>query len=389
MSENNTEPMPLKTKETEKSNKGSKTVKVEADKKTSKSGESKKVSTKDSNEKDKKDTKSKVTKDKENTKKEEKETKESKSNRGSEKVSKESSKPKDGLNDDTRTSGCSFNTHNTRTWIKSYYNRPAYVVTYEKKEDPDDKNSKKITAQKGIGIVKGTFCCLTGINEVLMNFVINLAGKRAKKDPKTELIKITEENMMDAVRLDKTLNEALGHYLHSYDPSSVYQKELGINKTEFKTFYETKCMNGNSSLTLDTGATNFMMFLVKKVDTLLCECAFNMALCYGKTQVVDRCILCSLRVVFPVGDLQKSMMLKADNISKRIKKTANKKASDSSKSEEDKNTKKSSKKNKDDNEDHSDNEEDENEEEDDNEDDDQEEDDNEEDDDDDNESDDE
>jgi len=284
-----------------------------------------------------------------------KESSKEKNNKKSEEV-KDVNKP--SVNKDTEESGCHFNVNITKTWMKTFFSRPEYEVSYAKKLDKDSTDSEKIIITKQVGILKGTYCCLTGINEVLISSIINLAGKKAKRDSKSELIKITEENIIDVIRLDNVLNKAFGHFISDFDSTQVYQKELNINKKEFNTFIETQCMHGNSTVTLEQGAFNFVMFILRKIDTLLCDCTFQMARCYGKTQINDRSIFCALKIIIPSGELQKSMLIKADDITKRKKEKSLDKKDKKDKSDTKNKNNKNNKNNNDDDDDDDDDEDD-------------------------------
>jgi len=357
--------MPSKSKDTDKSDKSKKTdktIKLESKKDDkvdtksknhketdTKSKDHKETETKSKNHKET-DTKSKdhketETKSKSKDTKSEKETKSFDKSDKSDKSDKEV-ETKSKSNQLTLKSGCHFNVNKTKNWIKNFYSRPNYQIVSKKKtnkseEDDDDDDDKK---EKHMGCFKSGYCVLTGINEVIMNNLINQAAKKAKKDVKTGLLKITEENMIDVIRLDKELNKALGHFIDEYNSSNTYQKELDISKAELNSFVENKCMNGNSTLFLDVNAANFLMFIVRTVDSLLCECSFQMSSCYFKSNINSDNIIHSLKVIFPVGQMQKSMLLKADDVSNRVKDDKNKKSlSDNSDDSNDSNNKKSSK----------------------------------------------
>ena len=231
-----------------------------------------------------------------------KDTKSTKEKKQFEKVDKG-----DAPNQATAEAGCYFNVNNVKSWLKGYYMRYPIPVT--------NKETKVVT-QGQVKLTKGVHACLTGTDEVLCSALVNLAGKRAKKNG-ADLYVITEENMMDSVRMSKELNWTFSKYLDSYDNTHTYNAEMKLSKKDVMAFVEERCLNGNSSVTLDSGAFNFLMFTMHKSRIMLAESAFQMSQCFGRSSVSDKGILFSVRLVFPQGDLQKSVLAKVDNISKR------------------------------------------------------------------------
>lgn len=216
---------------------------------------------------------------------------------------------KDGRNHTTMIAGCEFNVNMTKSWMVEYLSR--YTVPMINKVTGEKFN-------KPVTVYKLAATALTGVDEVLTSTVLNLAGARVKKGP-DGLIRITEENMMDIMRLDKNLCATFGHFIGDYDNTQKYQKEVDIKKADLTRFVETKCLNGNSSVTLDPSAQNFLMFLIRKSRTLLTECAFQMSQCYNKTGISEKSIMYSIKIVFAPGTLQKNALIKAHDASERVK----------------------------------------------------------------------
>lgn len=345
--------MPAKEKTTEGSkSSGKNKAKVEVSKKTTKSDKSKDVEEKPKKMNTKKssnDSSSKGSKETKNSK--EKDT--TKSSKKTKETTEETAE-KDKRNGTTILAGCEFNVNTVREWMKDYLKRYNVLVI--------NKETKERT-EKPVKIYKPAYAALTGVDEVLTSTLVNLAGQRAKKAT-DGLLKISEENMKDVVELDKGLHSMFGHFMKDYDDSQKYQKDVQISKGDLTRYVETKCLHGNSGVTLEPGAQNFLMFVIRKSRTLLVECAFQMSQCYAKTSLNERCILFAIKIMFPPGELQKSALKKAENAAERVKANDSSKGKDKSDKSEDgkksasksesKKSSKTNKKNKEDDEDEED-----------------------------------
>jgi flagellar biosynthesis GTPase FlhF len=205
----------------------------------------------------------------------------------------------------------------------------------------DKETGEKTKILDNVRLMKGSYCCLTAIDEVITSTLINEAGKRSKRGV-GDITWITEDNVMDALRLNKCLNVTFGRFTEEYSSSNKYTSQLKLDRKEVDKFIESKCLNGNSSVKLDVGGNNFLMFILHKSRVLLSDSAFQMSQCYNKSSIIDRNILFSIRVVFSPGPLQKALFSKVDNVAKRVKhlEQKEKEASDNSRDNK-KETKKS------------------------------------------------
>lgn len=303
-------------KNEQKSSKSSKNKDVEVSKDSQKSSKNKN--------KDVEESKSKKTNDKETSKK----------NKNNDDVDEDEEEPKDKRNGLTILAGCEFNVNYTKNRMVEYLSR--YSVTVVNKET-------SVRTERPIKIYKSACAALTGVDEVLTSKLVNAAGERALKGV-NGLIKISEENMMDSVKLNKELKAMFEHHLDSYDNSQQYQTDVQISKADLTRYVETKCLNGNSAVTLDSGAQNFLMFVIRKSRIMLTETAFQISQCYSKTSLNERGILYAIKIVFPPGELQKAVFKKAENASTRVKSKDTKRKDKSDKEDEGKNKDKSTKK---------------------------------------------
>src|SRR3990167_4625783 len=200
------------------------------DKSTTVSKKSDKTSDKKSDKSDDKHTESKKvkmvtsTKDAKDTKDTTKDTKNSKKGDKSEKSEVKESKTYP--NAETEKAGTVFDVNKTKKWLKSYFHKDEYKVTWRKpskkseEKDGDNNgdgdgegNGNGNTEDRGISFTHSNHA-LTVVDQVLCSSVINLAVTRAKKNS-ANLYEVTDELLMDSVKLNAEYGNVLGKYLDS------------------------------------------------------------------------------------------------------------------------------------------------------------------------------
>jgi len=205
-----------------------------------------------------------------------------------------------------------FNVISTQKWLAAYYKK--YKIERKKKTDASDDDEK----DNRVRILNAHFA-MTATDQVICSTLVTAAHSSSKKES-AGLYTITEENMINTVKLSKDLHFTFGRFLDSYDTDGNYCPQLQLKKEEVTKFIETYGVTGggNTSIYLDSGAFNFLMYIIYRNRVLLAESAFQMSQYAKKSSVDDRAILFSLRTIY-CGNLLKTMFSKVDEVSgKRI-----------------------------------------------------------------------
>lgn len=218
-----------------------------------------------------------------------------------------------------------LNVKSCQKWMNEYYER--YTIEKKKKEKKEDKEDKKKTSKKDesddeeeheqkdnrVRILNAHFA-LTAADQVVCLTLVNLALERAKKKD-AGLHTISEENMMDIVKLDKDFSFAFGRYLSTYSTNDNYYVQMGFAKNEVNQFIESYASGGGiTNIKVEPQALNFLMYIMLKNRIQLVESAFQMAVYAGKSSVTDKAILLSIKTVH-VGGLQKAIYKKVEDVS--------------------------------------------------------------------------
>lgn len=260
--------------------------------------------------------KSKKTEDKSSKKKPEKKSDKENDKKGDKKADKGDRKSKfagvekgDTANKATAFAGLHFNAISTQKWLSSYYKK--YKVEHKKKKaDSDDKDK-----DNRVRILNAHFA-MTATDEVICSSLVSAAHNNSKKQ-EAGLYVITEEGIINTVKLSKELDFTFGRFLDSYDTNSDYSPQLQLKKDEVTKFIETYGVR-NTSIHLESGAFNFLMYIIFKNRVLLAESAYQLSQYAKKSSVDDRSILFSLRTTY-CGNLLKTMFSKVDEVSSRVR----------------------------------------------------------------------
>jgi len=289
-----------------------------------------------------------------------------KSKKTKDKPTDDKKQERDGLNARTRTAGLTFNVNSTGKWLAKYYadhHDSAYIEVMQKKyddrqlkkkssekkpekKDKKDKKSKseseevKETSLK----VKPTFrecqTAITIVEEVLCLALLSLAGDKAKKE-KSGLYTITEDNLMDGIKLNNDYYHTFSRYLAKFDSGQDYSASLNLSKTVVVKFIEEfGFTGGNTNIQLDSSAYNFLMYILLKNRILLADTAYQIMMHGKKYSIGYRCIETSVNVHY-TGTLKNLLVKKLDEKRKLVvkEKPSDDADSGSTKSNEDKKSK--------------------------------------------------
>lgn len=217
-------------------------------------------------------------------------------------------------NDETERSGQFFNVKSVKQWMKSFYND--YTVAVVTKDDEGNKVVKK----GKVKFVSGAHWCLTATDQIICSTLINAASKRSVKGV-DGLYTITELNVRDSIESDPELKFVFNKHLPFFDRKNRYIQSLTLSAKDVSVFIEKYCVNGNSTTRVDAQALNLVMFLMHENRKCLAESAYQMCQYAGKSSVNDRAFLCSIRTMYPEGDLQKALFAKAEDASYKARGT--------------------------------------------------------------------
>jgi hypothetical protein len=267
----------------------------------------------------------------------------------------------DAPNKQTAFAKLTFNVQDTKKWLVRYYNGYSEKQKKEKKDDKDSKDSKdsknkdkKVSKDKDKKDKKkkeevkdeetkgnekpkvkilGAHFILTASDQVICLELVNFASNRAPKGT-AGLYTITEDNMLDTVRLNKDLNFTFGRFLDMYDMHADYASQLNLKYSTVSDFIDKFASGGgNTQIKLEHRAFNFLMYVMLKSRILLAETAHEMSKYARKTSVDDRAVLHALNTVY-VGELLKTVFKKAEDVHCLVRGKKEKELKDSENSDE-------------------------------------------------------
>lgn len=221
-----------------------------------------------------------------------------------------------------------FNVKTCHKWLAEYYTR--YTIKRKPKKDDDSKKTDKDSKKNENVKITNAHYILTAVDQVMCLYFVNLAGKRSKKAD-AGLHTITEESLMDCVKLDKDLKFAFGKYMEGYSQSDNYGKQMTLEKKIVDEFIEKYAFDGgNSNIHIENGAYNFLSYILLKTRIQLAEAAFHMVVFSGRSSVNDKALLAAIKIMF-TGELLKSLIKKTEDVSNRVRNIENEKGDDDSK----------------------------------------------------------
>jgi hypothetical protein len=205
--------------------------------------------------------------------------------------------------------------------MKEYYERYPILKKIKVKKDETDDTKKKDTyefkvKESYVGIINAHYI-LSGIEQEICVALVNLAESKTKKAA-ADLYTITEDILMDNIKLNKDFNYTFGRFLDNYNSKESYGTQLRLQKKNVNQVFEKLAFNGKSNVVLDGSAYNFLMYILLSNRLLLAETAFQMSQYGKKSRVDDRAILYTLKTVY-VGNMLKSLYRKAEDVSNLVK----------------------------------------------------------------------
>jgi hypothetical protein len=213
----------------------------------------------------------------------------------------------DAPNKPTALAGLTFNVKHVQKWLKEYLNR--YSV---KTKDKDGKEvDKKFT------ILNAHFA-ISAADHVICLSLVNLVATNSKKST-ANLNTITEESMINAVKLDDEFKYTFGRFLDKYDSHESYNAQLtGLEKRVVLDYISSHgFVGGSNSFHFEVGAYNFLTFIMLKNRILLTESAFQMSQ-YAKRSLDDRAVMFALKTIY-TGKLLQSLYKKVEEVSSNVR----------------------------------------------------------------------
>jgi hypothetical protein len=272
-----------------------------------------------------------------------------KAKKSKDKSADENKQKHDGLNTRTRTAGLTFNVNSTGKWLAKYYtdhHDAAYIEVMQKKYDerqlkkkssdkkPDKKDAKNKKDKKDAKSkseseevkdtslkVKPTFrecqTAITIVEEVLCLALLGLAGDKAKKE-KSGLYTITDENLMDGIKLNSDYYHTFSRCLAKYDSGQTYSSSLNLSEPVVTKFIEEfGFTGGNTHIRLSSGAYNFLMYILLKNRILLADTAYQIMMHGKKYSIGYKCIETSVNIHY-TGTLKNMLVKKLDEKRKLV-----------------------------------------------------------------------
>lgn len=212
-------------------------------------------------------------------------------------------------NEATRKANLYLNVKRTQKWLKKYYER----YTTEK------KNEKGELEKHPIKLIK-SYHVLTASDQTLCLKLINLEESTSKKSI-NGLYNITEEQLINDVKINKDFKYTFGKFLDAYETHEDYFSQLEYDSKQFNKFIETFAFSGgNSNIHLNKQAFNFLSFIILKARIMIVETAYQMIRFANKSSVNDNAILYSVNTIF-IGDLLQAIHKKIEDVSNLLKGT--------------------------------------------------------------------
>jgi hypothetical protein len=213
----------------------------------------------------------------------------------------------DAPNKQTAFAGFTFNVKHVHKWLSEYLKRYTY-----KSKDKDGNDTEQC-----IKVLNGHFS-IGATDHVLCLAIANLVASHSKKST-ASLNTITEENIINSVRLDNDFSSTFGKFLDKYDSHETYGSQLNLNKKDVLDYISTHgFLGGSNSFHFESGAYNFLTFLMLKNRILLTETSVQLALYANKKSVDDRAILFALKTVY-TGKLFQSLYKRVEEISHLVR----------------------------------------------------------------------
>jgi hypothetical protein len=216
-----------------------------------------------------------------------------------------------------------INTSATKQWMKDFCDR--FPLIRKKKvvdesikssdtesddEDKDTKKKKKNIVPR-IGISRA-HCVVSAIDQSMIIALVNMAEQKTKKAT-AELYTITEEILMDVIRLNKDYNYIFGKYLDNYNSREAYCSQLKIDKKNFQKILTNLAFDGKTNVVVDKSGENFIMFIILTNRIMLTETSFFMAQYAKRMSIDDKAILYATKILY-TGHMAKLFYKKVEDV---------------------------------------------------------------------------
>jgi hypothetical protein len=235
------------------------------------------------------------------------------------------------------------NTTTTKTWMKDFCDRFP-LVRKKKKDETKEEKDEKDKIKPRIGITR-SHCVMSAIDQLMIITLVNIAEQKTKK-ALADLYTITEEILIDVIRLNRDYNYVFGKYLDNYNSKENYSSQLKIDKKNFKNILNNLAFDGKSNVDVDKSGENFIMYIVLNNRIMLTETAFHMVQYAKKMCIDDKALSQAIKILY-VGNMAKIFLKKVEDVMNVITEEKESKKDESSVDKKKDDKKKGSKKLKD------------------------------------------
>lgn len=233
------------------------------------------------------------------------------------KETKEPKEKREYPNNESESIKSYINTSNTKHWMKEFCERFPLIrkkkVVEDDKDDKEEKedDEKKKNVKPRIGIARA-HCVLSAIDQSMIISLVNMAEQKTKKAT-AELYTITEEILMDVIKLNKDYNYVFGKYLDNYNSRESYCSQLKIDKKNIQKILTNLAFDGKTNVVVDKSGENFIMYIILTNRIMLTETAFFMAQYAKRMSIDDKAILFATKIMY-TGNMAKLFYKKIEDV---------------------------------------------------------------------------
>jgi hypothetical protein len=190
----------------------------------------------------------------------------------------------------TKKAGLVFNVHAVRSHTSNYYETQNMKTSYT---HTDEKSGKEVTSDK-LPQFSGAQVAITAAFQCLTTELVKIAFNRTVKD-KTGLRTITRGMLVDAVRLDYSLNRYYSWKLQSFNKDQTYEGLVPVPEKEM-----TLVINSiDKHIQLTPKARNVLCFLLSEAYAELVMTTFQFMAFAGKKSLKGDTVVAAIDNRFP------------------------------------------------------------------------------------------
>jgi len=210
------------------------------------------------------------------------------------------------INKTTKEAGLLLNVSIVKKWLRNFYEKNYY------------ESHKKINKDYKIRFINAHYV-ITASEQVIIIQLLNLFSNKVKKS-KTGLYEITEDQIIDAIKLDDDFNFAFNRFY--YDENIDYTKELGYKDKIINEFIEKYCFDGgNVNISISLKALNMISFILVQTRIMLGNIGYFMMNKKkdSKNGTVNGKIIFNGISLYFNGKLRDKLLTKIETVLKTIK----------------------------------------------------------------------